>query len=137
LTPKPGAAPQQSTLLDGLDQPHGMAFAGATLYVAESNQIDAYDYVNGAATNPRTLAADLPDARSPELNGAYAHALKSVAVGPDGAVYFSIGSTATPTPRARRSCEYRGVAVAPNRSRRASATGPASPSHPTVRCGRR
>jgi glucose/arabinose dehydrogenase len=93
LTPKPGAAPEQSTLLDGLDQPHGMAFAGSTLYVAESDQIDAYDYVNGAATNPRTLAADLPDARSPELNGAYAHALKSVAVGPDGAVYFSIGST--------------------------------------------
>ncbi len=70
-----------------------MAFAGSALYIAESDQIDAYDYVNGAATNPRTVAADLPDARSPELNGAYAHALKSVAVGPDGAVYFSIGST--------------------------------------------
>ena len=41
LTPKPDAAPQQSTLLDGLDQPHGMAFAGSTLYVAESDQIDA------------------------------------------------------------------------------------------------
>ena len=93
LTPKPGAAPQQSTLLEGLDQPHGMAFAGPTLYIAESDQIDAYDYVNGAAVNPRTVAADLPDARSAELNGAYAHALKSVAVGPDGAVYFSIGST--------------------------------------------
>ena len=93
LTPKSGAAPEQSTLLDDLDQPHGMAFAGSTFYIAESDQIDAYDYANGAATNPRTVAADLPDARSPELNGAYAHALKSVAVGPDGAVYFSIGST--------------------------------------------
>ena len=30
---------------------------------------------------------------APSLGGAYAHALKSVAVGPDGAVYFSIGST--------------------------------------------
>jgi glucose/arabinose dehydrogenase len=93
LTPKPGAAPEQSTLLDDLDQPHGMAFAGATLYVAESDQIDAYDYANGTAINRRTVAADLPDARSPDLQGAYAHALKSVAVGPDGAVYFSIGST--------------------------------------------
>jgi glucose/arabinose dehydrogenase len=93
LTPKPDAAPEQSTLLEGLDQPHGMAFAGPTLYIAESDQIDAYDYVNGAAVNPRTVAADLPDARSAELNGAYAHALKTVAVGPDGAVYFSIGST--------------------------------------------
>ena len=93
LTPKPIGAPEQSTLLDGLDQPHGMAFAGSALYIAESDQIDAYDYANGAATNRRTVAADLPDARSPELGGAYAHALKSVAVGPDGAVYFSIGST--------------------------------------------
>ena len=93
LTPKHGAAPQQSTLLEGLDQPHGMTFAGSTLYVAESDQIDTYDYVNGAATNRRTIAAGLPDEKSPELHGAYAHALKSVVVGPDGAVYFSIGST--------------------------------------------
>jgi glucose/arabinose dehydrogenase len=93
LTPKPDGPPQQSTLLDGLDQPHGMAFAGSELYVAESDQIDVYDYADGAATNRRTVAAGLPDARSPDLGGAYAHALKSVAVGPDGAVYFSIGST--------------------------------------------
>jgi glucose/arabinose dehydrogenase len=83
----------ESVLLDALDQPHGMAFAGNTLYVAESDQIDAYDYADGAATNRRTIAAGLPDARSPDLHGAYAHALKSVAVGRDGAIYFSIGST--------------------------------------------
>ncbi|PRC43350.1 gluconolaconase, partial [Mycobacterium sp. ITM-2017-0098] len=47
----------------------------------------------GAATNPRTVAGGLPDDRSPDLRGAYSHVLKSVAVGPDGAVYFSIGST--------------------------------------------
>ena len=82
-----------TVLLDGLDQPHGMAFAGNTLYVAESDQVDAYDYTGGAATNPRTVAAGLPDAESPDLQGAYAHALKSVAIGRDGAVYFSIGST--------------------------------------------
>jgi len=82
-----------SVLLDGLDQPHGLAFAGNTLYVAESDQVDVYDYASGTATNRRTAAAGLPDARSPDLGGAYAHALKSVAVGRDGAVYFSIGST--------------------------------------------
>jgi glucose/arabinose dehydrogenase len=84
---------RNSVLLDGLDQPHGIAFAGSTLYVAESDQIDTYDYADGAATNRRTLAAGLPDAKSPDLHGAYAHALKSVAVGRDGSVYFSIGST--------------------------------------------
>ena len=85
--------PRQSTLLDGLDQPHGLAFLGKTLYVAESDQIDAYDYANGRATNRRTIAGGLPDANSPELRGAYGHALKSVAVGSDRSVYFSIGST--------------------------------------------
>ncbi len=93
LTPKGGAAPQQSTMLEGLDQPHGMTFAGSVLYVAESDQIDTYDYADGKARNQRTIAAGLPDQKSPELRGAYAHALKSVVVGPDGAVYFSIGST--------------------------------------------
>ncbi|HEX5578401.1 MAG TPA: gluconolaconase [Candidatus Limnocylindria bacterium] len=88
-----GAGPQEEVLLDGLDQPHGLTFAGRTLYVAESDQIDAYDYADGAVTNRRTIAANLPDAKSPDLRGAYSHALKSVAVGADGAVYFSIGST--------------------------------------------
>jgi glucose/arabinose dehydrogenase len=88
-----GAGPQMQLLIGGMNQPHGLAFAGSTLYIAESDQIDAFDYADGKATNPRTAAAGLPDARSADLGGAYAHALKSVAVGPDGAVYFSIGST--------------------------------------------
>jgi len=92
LEPTDGT-PQQTVLLSGLDQPHGLTFVGNTLYVAESDQIDSYDYAGGSATNRRTIAAGLPDDRSPDLRGAYSHALKSVAVGPDGAVYFSIGST--------------------------------------------
>jgi glucose/arabinose dehydrogenase len=88
-----GNRPRQSVLLEGLDQPHGLAFVDNTLYVAESDQVDSYDYADGVTTNRRTVAAGLPDARSPDLRGAYSHALKSVAVGPDGAVYFSIGST--------------------------------------------
>ena len=93
LAPNRGATPSQSALLDGLDQPHGLAFAGSTLYVAESDQVDAYDYANGTATHTRTVAGGLPDAESRELRGEYAHALKSVAIGQDGVVYFSIGST--------------------------------------------
>lgn len=93
FTPKGDGPPEETVLLDGLDQPHGLTFAGSTLYVAQSDQIDAYDYADGSVTNPRTVAGGLPDARSPDLRGAYSHALKSVAVGRDGAVYFSIGST--------------------------------------------
>lgn len=93
LTPAEGTTPRSEPLLRGLTQPHGMAFAGSTLYVAESDAVSAYDYVDGRATHRRTVAAGLPDDKSADLRGAYAHALKSVTVGPDGAVYFSIGST--------------------------------------------
>ncbi|WP_445168041.1 PQQ-dependent sugar dehydrogenase [Mycolicibacterium sp. Dal123E01] len=88
---------QTWVLLDGLDQPHGLAFLAGTLYVAESDDIIAFDYIGGQATGRREVAGGLPDARSPDLGGAYAHALKSVAVGQDGAVYFSIGSTGNVT----------------------------------------
>lgn len=85
--------PEPTVLLDGLEQPHGLAFDGSTLYVAQSDQVTAYTYADGQVSDERVVAPGLPDAKSPDLRGAYSHALKSVTVGPDGAVYFSIGST--------------------------------------------
>lgn len=82
-----------SVLLHGLNQPHGLAFSGSALYVAQSDRVDAYAYAAGMATNPHPVVTGLPDAKSPELGGKYAHALKSVAIGQDGAVYVSVGST--------------------------------------------
>ncbi len=96
-----GAAPTQTTLLSGLTQPHGLAFDGATLYVAESDQVSAYSYADGRATAPRVVVADLPDSKSPDLHGAYAHALKTVIVGPDHSLYVSVGSTANISPQDR------------------------------------
>ncbi|MEV6492628.1 gluconolaconase, partial [Actinoplanes sp. NPDC051633] len=94
LVPGPGdSPPAQRTLADGLNQPHGLAFAGDTLYVAESDRVDAFTYRAGALSGRRVVVDGLPDAKSPELGGAYAHALKSVAVGEDGALYVSVGST--------------------------------------------
>jgi len=81
------------TMLTGLDLPHGLAFDGDTLYVAQTNRVDTYTYADGKATDPKPLLTDLPSADSPELGGKYAHALKSVALGEDGSVYVSIGST--------------------------------------------
>jgi glucose/arabinose dehydrogenase len=86
-TAKPGP------LLDGLNLPHGLAFDGSTLYVAQSDRVDTYTYADGKATDPKPVVTDLPDAESVELGGKYAHALKSVALGTDGAVYVSVGST--------------------------------------------
>jgi glucose/arabinose dehydrogenase len=96
LTPAQPHA-QTSVLLDGMEQPHGLAVQADKLYVAESDEVVGFDYLDGRATGRRVIAGGLPDARSPDLGGAYAHALKSVAVGEDGAVYFSIGSTGNVT----------------------------------------
>jgi len=103
LTPggTPGAAPRTTTLVSGLTRPHGLAFRGGTLYVAESDRVDAYDYADGAVSRRRTVVSGLPDASTPELRGAYAHALKSVAVGTDGALYVSVGSTGNVSPEDR------------------------------------
>jgi glucose/arabinose dehydrogenase len=87
------AAPTQRILVSGLNQPHGLAFTGTTLYVAESDQVDGFTYQAGAVSGRRVVVDGLPDAKSPELGGAYAHALKSVAIGKDGALYVSVGST--------------------------------------------
>ena len=96
VTPAAGdrtASPTTTTLLSGLNQPHGLAFHDGRLYVAQSDRVDAYAYADGRASDPRVVDDGLPDAKSPDLRGAYAHALKSVAVGEDGAVYVSVGST--------------------------------------------
>jgi glucose/arabinose dehydrogenase len=94
LVPGQGdAAPAQKTLVSGLNQPHGLAFTGTTLYVAESDQVDRFTYANGVLSDKKVAIAGLPDAKSAELGGAYAHALKTVAIGKDGTLYVSVGST--------------------------------------------
>ena len=137
--------PRESMLLDGLDQPHGLAFAGPRSMSPKATRSTPTTTPTAQPTNPRTVAGGLPDAKSPDLRGAYAHALKSVAVGPDGAVYFSIGSTGNiSAERPRRRPAARDDHAGParrwagcSRSQRAYATAPDWRSRPTARCGRR
>jgi glucose/arabinose dehydrogenase len=93
LSPRGSGTPAQQTLVAGLRQPHGLAFNGNTLYVAESHQVDAYTYAAGRLSGRHVIIAGLPDSKSPQLHGQYAHALKTVVVGKDGSVYVSVGST--------------------------------------------
>lgn len=96
----PAAAPTSRTVISGLRQPHGLALAGSTLYVAESNQVDRTTLNADGTVGPLSvLVGGLPDSKSPELGGQYAHALKSVAVGGDGTVYITVGSTGNISPQ--------------------------------------
>lgn len=74
----------RTTLLSGLDRPHGLAINDGHLFVAETGQVDQYDYQNGKASNSRVIL-DLPsDGR---------HFTRTIGIGPDGALYISVGSS--------------------------------------------
>ena len=99
---QPGTGSGGPTVTDfatGLNQPHDMVFhtIGSTtyLYVAESDKIGRYTYQPGNLTGQgrQVIIAGLPNASTPELNGAYAHALKNIALDGNHKLYVSIAST--------------------------------------------
>jgi glucose/arabinose dehydrogenase len=107
----PAAVPAQHVVLSGLTQPQGLAFAKVDgheiLYVGESNEIDRYSWHAGGISGARTVVAgSLPDL---DPSGDDVHRQKDVAVGPDGTVYFEVGSSSNANPDDRTSSPQRGV----------------------------
>jgi glucose/arabinose dehydrogenase len=70
----------------GLESPHGVAFRDGALYVAEVGRIVRYDRIEEHLDNPArpAVVARLPDNR--------AHGLKPLRFGPDGMLYYAVGS---------------------------------------------
>jgi glucose/arabinose dehydrogenase len=103
------APPAQRTVLSGLTQPQGLAFAAVggreVLYVAQSDQIDRYRWAAGRVTGAATvIAGHLPDV---DPAGDDVHRAKDVVVGPDGTVYFNVGSSSNANPDDRTSAPQR------------------------------
>jgi glucose/arabinose dehydrogenase len=72
-------------LLRGLRAPSSLAFHDGYLYVAEMHQVSRYRYDPAGAPGPQEVAVPgLP------VGG---HATRTVAFGPDGALYVSVGSS--------------------------------------------
>ncbi len=102
LSPVPGhpdAVPAKTTLLSGLLDPQGLAFARfdgqEVLYVAEADEIDRYQWADGNV-GARTLSVrDLPGVGP---SGADYHPLKNIVVGAHGTVYVDIGSASNASP---------------------------------------
>jgi len=99
---RPGSAgglPVVTDFVTGLRNPHDMVFhtIGSTtyFYLAESNQINRYVYQAGDLTGQgrQVVIAGLPDASTPELQGAYGHQLKNIALDGNHKLYVSIAST--------------------------------------------
>ncbi|MGB3379721.1 MAG: PQQ-dependent sugar dehydrogenase, partial [Allopontixanthobacter sediminis] len=82
-----GRSDQRLTVLDNLDSPSGIAWRDGRLYIANHDELLAYDYELGAASttgDPEKLM-DLPAAGN--------HWMRSIALSPDGdKIYVAVGS---------------------------------------------
>ncbi|UFP94145.1 hypothetical protein [Gloeobacter morelensis] len=82
-----------------LRKPHDIVFhqIGSTqyVYIAETHQINRYIYTSGDTTaqSRQAVVTDLPDSSLPELEGAYGHELKNMALDANNKLYVSIAST--------------------------------------------
>jgi glucose/arabinose dehydrogenase len=84
-----GSAEQRATFLSGLNSPFGMALVGSDFYVANTDALVRFQYVEGATSidSPGTRVVDLP---AGPINH---HWTKNVIASPDGAqLYVTVGS---------------------------------------------
>jgi glucose/arabinose dehydrogenase len=78
-----GVFEDRSAILRNLEMPHGLAFVGDALYVATSDQILRLDRWSEGST-AREVA---------KLPGGGQHLTRTLALGPDGILYVSVGSS--------------------------------------------
>jgi len=76
-------------VLKGLNSPNGVAFGKGTLYVAERHRITAYDGIEDRLDNPPEAKVVI-DGLDPSNQAG--HFWKFLALGPDGKLYFNVGS---------------------------------------------
>jgi glucose/arabinose dehydrogenase len=84
-----GASREVKTILKGLKSPNGIVFDKGTLYVAERHRITRYDGIEDKLDNAgegKVVIDNLDPTSQP------GHFWKFLAMGPDGKLYFNIGS---------------------------------------------
>lgn len=79
-----GHADDLVVLSRDLNLPHGLLLEGSSLFVAEVNRVVKYDFDGKALSNARVILDDIPEG---------GHSSRTLARGPDGFLYLSIGSS--------------------------------------------
>jgi glucose/arabinose dehydrogenase len=80
-----GIADSQSVAVSSLNAPHGLAWRGNALYIANTGAVVRVNIANGRASGaPQTLAT---------YSSSGGHYTRSIVLAPDSAMYISIGSS--------------------------------------------
>jgi glucose/arabinose dehydrogenase len=82
-----GKADASVTVVEGLEQPHGLAFRQGQLYVAETGRVLRFHY------DPVTLRASAREVVVPNLPAGGGHWTRTIVFGSDGRLYVSVGSS--------------------------------------------
>ena len=82
-----GKADATVVVASGLNRPHGLAFHRGFLYVAETGAVVRFPYRAGERT------AGAPEVVVPDLPKGGGHWTRTIAFGPDGKLYVSVGSS--------------------------------------------
>jgi glucose/arabinose dehydrogenase len=88
ILPKSGGfASSHITYASGLNQPHGIAFHGGYLYVAETGRVIRFPYRNGdnQGRSRQVVISGIPTGGR--------HTTRTISFGPDGRLYLSVGSS--------------------------------------------
>lgn len=82
-----GRADKHIIYATGLNRPHGIAFQGGYLYVAETDRVVRYPYKDGddKSPKPQVIVSGIPSGRG--------HSTRTITFGPDGKLYLSVGSS--------------------------------------------
>jgi glucose/arabinose dehydrogenase len=84
---KDGVADSRQVFAEGLSQPHGLAFHGGFLYVANTNAVVRFPYKAG------DLKATASPAKLVDLPSGGGHSTRTIVFGPDDRMYVSAGSS--------------------------------------------
>jgi glucose/arabinose dehydrogenase len=79
-----GVADSTDVVLEGLNQPHGIAFYEDALYIGETNQVVRFTRAGDGWSEPQVVVPDLPTG---------GHRTRTIIFGQDGKMYVSIGSS--------------------------------------------
>lgn len=84
-----GGKREVKTLFKGMKSPNGIVFDKGTLYVAERHRISRFDDIENKLNSPGTGTVVIDNLDPTNQPG---HFWKYLAMGPDGKLYFNIGS---------------------------------------------